>query len=258
MNEKIVKISKIDETKIDFKSINISIPASKSYLNRALILSSLQKTTLLTNVGELCSDAKDMITALQKVGINIDLNEKNGCKNLVINAKNGKFIAPKDGIINCGLGGTTTRFILGLSALFDFDITITAEGKMLERPVKEMFEFLQNIGKDIDFLGKDGYLPAVIKHKPLKNIKKIKLDGSKSSQFLTAILLVADKLNIEEIEVKNLVSKSYINITLDLLKKCGIAFIHNTFEDKITYRISHTNKIINDENLEIEIEKDML
>ena len=192
MSEKIAKISKIDETKIDFKSINISIPSSKSYLNRALILSSLQKTTLLTNVSELCSDAKDMITALQKVGINIALNEENGCKNLVVNSKSGKFMAPKDGIINCGLGGTTTRFMLGLSALFDFDITITAEGKMLERPVKEMFDFLQNIGKDIVFLGKDGCLPVVIKHNSLKNIKKIKLDGSKSSQFLSSIMMVAD------------------------------------------------------------------
>ena len=256
MTEKVANISKIDLKKINTDNIEINIPSSKSYLNRALILASLQKTTLLTNVGELCSDAKDMITALRKVGINIDLNEKNCCKNIVVNAKNGKFVAPKDGIINCGLGGTTTRFMLGLSALFDFDITITAEGKMLERPVKEMFEFLQNIGKDIVFLGKDGCLPVVIKHKPLKNIKKIKLDGSKSSQFLTAILLVADRLNIEEIDVKNLVSKSYINITLDVLKKSGIAFIHNTFEDKITYRISHTNKIINDEKLEIEIEKD--
>ena len=234
MTEKVANISKIDLKKINTDNIEINIPSSKSYLNRALILASLQKTTLLTNVGELCSDAKDMITALRKVGINIDLNEKNCCKNIVVNAKNGKFVAPKDGIINCGLGGTTTRFMLGLSALFDFDITITAEGKMLERPVKEMFEFLQNIGKDIVFLGKDGCLPVVIKHKPLKNIKKIKLDGSKSSQFLTAILLVADRLNIEEIDVKNLVSKSYINITLDVLKKSGIAFIHNTFEDKIT------------------------
>ena len=147
MTEKVANISKIDLKKINTDNIEINIPSSKSYLNRALILASLQKTTLLTNVGELCSDAKDMITALRKVGINIDLNEKNCCKNIVVNAKNGKFVAPKDGIINCGLGGTTTRFMLGLSALFDFDITITAKGKMLKRPINELLEFLKKIRK---------------------------------------------------------------------------------------------------------------
>ena len=97
-----------------------------------------------------------------------------------MNAKNGKFVAPKDGIINCGLGGTTTRFMLGLSALFDFDITITAEGKMLERPIDELFDFLKNTGKEIVFLKNDTKVKFLDEYKSF--VKEGELSGCKKAK----------------------------------------------------------------------------
>ena len=248
--KKIKKLEKINQ------NAEIVLPSSKSYLNRALILASLQKNKIiLTNVCNICDDVIDMISALQKLGIKIEIKEnKNGKIDIVVFGNGGKFSKPSNNIINCGLGGTTTRFILGLSALFDFDITITAEGKMLERPIDELFDFLKNTGKEIVFLKNQNCLPVIIKHSIGKNTKKIKIDGSKSSQFLSSIMMVADALNIEEIEVKNLVSKSYINITLDVLQQFGINFVHHKNDDTITYTINKASK--QQQNNIIEIEQD--
>ena len=257
MNEKIAIISKIDLKNIDITNIKINIPSSKSYLNRALILSSIQGgQTILTDVFKICDDVSDMIRVLQEIGIFIEAKEnKNGSIDIIIDGNGGKFIQPISKIINCGLGGTTTRFLLGISSLFDFDVEITACGKMLERPVREMFEFLTKIGKKVIFLEKENYLPVIIKNIQSNNISKISIDGNRSSQFLSSVLMVSNKLNIKEIEVNNLVSKSYINITLDLLKIFGIHFKQYHYNGKIQYIISKTEKQSNRNSI-VKIEQD--
>ena len=145
--------------------------------------------------------------------------------------------------------------MLGISSLFDFDVEITACGKMLERPVREMFEFLTKIGKKVIFLEKENYLPVIIKNIQSNNISKISIDGNRSSQFLSSVLMVSNKLNIKEIEVNNLVSKSYINITLDLLKIFGIHFKQYHYNGKIQYIISKTEKQSNRNSI-VKIEQD--
>ena len=253
-------ISKIDLNNIDINNIKINIPSSKSYLNRALILASMQHgKTILTNVVEICDDVSDMIKALNKIGVKTKIKEnKNGKLDIIVFGYGKNFIQPKDKIINCGLGGTTTRFLIGLSALFDFDITITAKGKMLERPINELLEFLQTIGKDVVFLNTKDHLPVLIKNKNKnkKNVKLIQIDGGKSSQFLSSVLMVANALNIDEIEVTNLVSKSYIKITADVLKKFGITLKHHACEDGIKYTFDKNKKYNNKTNNMIQIEQD--
>lgn len=240
----IARISQIKDIEKIAKNIKINIPSSKSYLNRALILSSIQKNkVILSNVFEICNDVKDMISCLKKIGLKIEINDKiDGSKDVIVYGNGGKFTKPKDGILNCGIGGTTTRFLLGLSSLFDFDVIITAEKKMLERPVGEVIDFLKQIGKKVEFLEKENCLPIKLTGKT-KNIDKIKLDCSKSSQFLSSVLLVANKLNIKQIDVKNLVSKSYINITLNVLKKFNINFTKTKQDNSIIYKNKTSKKI---------------
>ena len=124
MTERHAIVSKIKIEKVDLNNLKINIPSSKSYLNRALILAAILKSkTILTNVHNLCDDVKDMLEVLKKLGVKIELKQyKNGENKIIIFGTNGKFTQPKDKTINCGLGGTTTRFLLGLLALFDFDI----------------------------------------------------------------------------------------------------------------------------------------
>ena len=139
------------------KSINtektIILPSSKSYLNRALIVASYQKgPTTLTNITDIFDDVKDLISSLQKLGVKITINEQKS--EIEVIGTNGKFSSPKDGKINCGLRGTTTRFLIGLSLLFDFDVKITAIGKMLERPVNNLLDVMSKLGKDVKYLQK--------------------------------------------------------------------------------------------------------
>lgn len=121
----------VDKIKSKNTEKTIILPSLKSYLNLALIVVSYQKgTTTLTNITDICNDVKDLISALQKLGVKITINKQKS--EIEVIGTNGKFSSPKDGKINCGLRGTTTRFLIGLSLVFDFDVKITAIGKMLE------------------------------------------------------------------------------------------------------------------------------
>ena len=206
------------------KNVEIILPSSKSYLNRALIVSSIQNDNVeLTNISDICDDVKDLIRCLKEIGIKIEVNDdKNNTKTIKVFGKNGVFIPPNNTIINCGLGGTTTRFLLGLSLLFDFDIEITATGKMLERPVNSLIDVIKLLGKSVEYLQNENCLPVKISGKIDKNIDKIEIDCSKSSQFLSAILLIGNKIGLKQIFAKNIVSKTYINITKDVLEKFGV------------------------------------
>ena len=211
------KLLKIDAIK---SGINIDLPTSKSYLNRALIVASCYRgKTILSNVNNVCDDVKELVGVLKQLGVGVKNDKKN--KKIIVIGNGGKFQKPSTDTLNCGLGGTTTRFIIGLSLLFDFDIKITANGKMLERPVKNLVDAIVKFGKKVEYLDKENCLPIRVSGLTREN-KNIEIDCSKSSQFLTAILLVASHIGVRQIIAKNIVSKTYINITKDVLKKFGI------------------------------------
>jgi len=211
------KILKIDTIK---SGIKIDLPSSKSYLNRALIVASCYYgKTILSNVNNICDDVKELVEALRQLGIDVEVDNKN--KKIIVIRNSKKFQKPSTDILNCGLGGTTTRFAIGLSLLFDFDIKITANGKMLERPIKDLIDAIVQFGKKVEYLGKENFLPIRV-FGTRKLVKNIEVDCSKSSQFLTAILLVATHVGARQIVAKNIVSKTYINITKDVLKKFGV------------------------------------
>ena len=240
------------------KNAEIILPSSKSVLNRALIAASVQnKKTLLTNITDICDDVKDLINVLNQLGININIADdtKNSTQIITVESKNGLFDDPKNGAINCRLGGTTTRFIIGLSLLFDFDIEITATGKMLERPINSLVDAIKSLGKKIDYLQKENCLPIKVSGKITKNIEKIEIDCSKSSQFLTAILLIAGKIGLKQITAKNIVSKTYINITKDVLKQFGFDIkITEKGKDLICKIVENTSKNISNKTVNIEID----
>lgn len=214
----------VNKIQIMNQNINIVLPSSKSVLNRSLVLASMQDgETLFTNVVDLCDDVNALIVALQQLGIDISITDgEAGTKVITVLGRRGVFNVPNGGIINCGLGGTTTRFLLGLSLLFDFDVEITATGKMLERPVDSLIDVIRTMRKEVCYLEKENCLPVKISGKISKNIEEIEIDCSKSSQFLSAILLVADKIGIKQVVAKNVVSKTYVDITKSVLGQFGI------------------------------------
>ena len=116
------------------------------------------------------------------------------------------------------------RFLTAFySILEDKEIIIKGSKRMHERPIYPLIDCLKLIGADISYLEKDGFPPIKIKGKKL-NFKKVQISSNVSSQFVSAILLVAPKLiGGLVIELKGeLISKPYIEMTLSLLNDLGI------------------------------------
>lgn len=231
----------IKEIKIK-SSINssVSIPGSKSYANRALVIAALAKgKTIMKNVPT-CDDVYYMIEAIKKMGV---LVEKKSETEYV-------FIAPKklsyDGEIFVGFAGTTTRFLTTLCSLGIGNIIIKGEERLHQRPLEDLIVALEN--------NVDGTIIAENKTEknercpPLKINSKglngglIKLKGNTSSQYLTSILLSAPYAkNAVEIEIiDDLTSKSYAEMTLDIMKYFGVEVINNNYKKFLVPKKDYT------------------
>ena len=192
MNYKISHVSKIVTCKIN-------LPASKSISNRLLIIQALCNNKFTINN---LSDSDDTI-ALKKAILK-DNNE-----------------------INVGAAGTTFRFLASFLAIQrGKEFILTGTKRIKERPIKNLVSTLQSLGAKICYLEKEGFAPLKIKGTEIIG-GEVEIDGTISSQFITSILLVAPifKKGIK-LKIKgNLVSKSYVKMTLNLLKEFGIKSI---------------------------------
>ena len=207
----------------------INVPGSKSLSNRALLLAALAtgKTTL-TNLLD-SDDINHMLTALKQLGVTYQLNEdKTKCE---VHGLGGKFSLIKPLSLFLGNAGTAMRPLCAALAFSDVDVELTGEARMEERPIGDLVDELVNAGADIVYLKNKGFPPLRIKGKQLKT-SSFNIDGSVSSQFLTALLMAAPLL---EHEVKihiigELVSKPYIDITLKTMQTFGVSVSNNNYE----------------------------
>ncbi len=232
--KEIVPKQKIDTT--------IEIPGSKSYANRALIIAALAKgdvsrgfikgsaqgTTHLKNVPT-CDDVKYMLEAIKKLGAKIEEFSKTEVK--ITPPQKLHF----DGEINVGGAGTTMRFLTSLISLGTGNILLSGNARMCERPIEDLVEALEsNIDGTIEAQNKtekgERCPPLKINSNGLKG-GVIKLKGDTSSQYLTSIILSAPyakkEVNIEIIG--ELTSKSYADITIDVMKQFGIKVKNNNY-----------------------------
>ncbi|WP_439239591.1 3-phosphoshikimate 1-carboxyvinyltransferase [Lonepinella sp. BR2919] len=200
----------------------INLPGSKSLSNRALLLSALANgTTKVTNLLD-SDDVRYMLKALKQLGVNYTLSEdKSICE---VQGLGGTFQWQSGLALFLGNAGTAMRPLTAALCLANpnaapSEIVLTGEPRMKERPIKHLVEALLQAGAEIQYLEQDGYPPIVIRNTGLKG-GKVKIDGSVSSQFLTALLMAAPLASDDtEIEIiGDLVSKPYIDITLNMMK----------------------------------------
>ena len=151
--------------------------------------------------------------------------------------------------LDVGDAGTDMRFLTALLCTKDGEWTITGSERMKERPIQHLVDALKLLGAEISYLGKEGFPPLKIIGKKLRG-GKIEVDGSISSQFISALLLIAPALeNGLEIQIKNkTVSWSYILMTLDILSQFGIRV--STVLD--TIRVSNTQSEVPNQPFRIE------
>ncbi|HEY5715486.1 MAG TPA: 3-phosphoshikimate 1-carboxyvinyltransferase [Psychromonas sp.] len=209
----------------------INLPGSKSLSNRALLLAALAKgTTTLTNLLD-SDDIRHMLNALKKLGVNYQLSaDKKEC---VVEGLGRPFNTAELGELELFLGnaGTAMRPLCAALCLGQGEYVLTGEPRMFERPIGSLVDALEQAGADITYLENENYPPLKIKGTGIKG-GKIKIDGSVSSQFLTAFLMAAPMASEDtEIEiVGELVSKPYIKITLQIMQDFGIDVENDNYQ----------------------------
>ena len=202
----------------------INLPGSKSLSNRALLLAALAKgTTKVTNLLD-SDDIRHMLNALKALGVRYHLSDdKTICE---IEGLGGAFNIQDNLSLFLGNAGTAMRPLtaaLCLKGSAEVEVILTGEPRMKERPILHLVDALRQAGADIRYLENEGYPPVAIRNKGIKG-GNVKIYGSISSQFLTALLMSAPLAeNDTEIEIiGELVSKPYIDITLAMMRDFGV------------------------------------
>ena len=197
----------------------IMLPASKSISNRLLIIKALANHSFtISNLSE-SDDTNVMLESFQ--------NDAD--------------------IVNIGHAGTSMRFLTAYYAATARQKVITGSERMKNRPIRELVNGLNQLGADIKYVEKDGFPPIQTSGKLLKG-DKIDIDGSISSQYITALLLVAPSMpnGLTIHIIGKLISSSYVKLTLQLMKQFGIEY---TWNDNVI-RIEHQHYFGNNCNVE--------
>ncbi|EOH6500625.1 3-phosphoshikimate 1-carboxyvinyltransferase [Salmonella enterica] len=206
----------------------INLPGSKSVSNRALLLAALAcGKTVLTNLLD-SDDVRHMLNALSALGINYTLSaDRTRCD---ITGNGGPLRAPGALELFLGNAGTAMRPLAAALCLGQNEIVLTGEPRMKERPIGHLVDSLRQGGANIDYLEQENYPPLRLRGGFTGG--DIEVDGSVSSQFLTALLMTAPLAPKDTIiRVKGeLVSKPYIDITLNLMKTFGVEIANHHYQ----------------------------
>ncbi|EAO9318563.1 TPA: 3-phosphoshikimate 1-carboxyvinyltransferase [Salmonella enterica subsp. enterica serovar Horsham] len=206
----------------------INLPGSKSVSNRALLLAALAcGKTILTNLLD-SDDVRHMLNALSALGINYTLSaDRTRCD---ITGNGGALRAPGALELFLGNAGTAMRPLAAALCLGQNEIVLTGEPRMKERPIGHLVDSLRQGGANIDYLEQENYPPLRLRGGFTGG--EIEVDGSVSSQFLTALLMTAP-LAPEDTTIRvkgELVSKPYIDITLNLMKTFGVEIANHHYQ----------------------------
>ncbi|WP_334020822.1 3-phosphoshikimate 1-carboxyvinyltransferase [Alteromonas sp. S015] len=218
----------------------VNVPGSKSLSNRALLLAALAEgETELTNLLD-SEDIEHMLNALTKLGVSYRLSDdKTQC---VVQGNGGAFNVAEPLELFLGNAGTAMRPLCAALAASNVDTVLTGEPRMEERPIGDLVDALREADADVSYLKNEGYPPLQIKGKTL-NGGEMSVDGSVSSQFLTALLMAAPLFSGDvTIRIKGeLVSKPYIDITLDTMAKFGVTVENDNYQ---TFTVSGNAKYV--------------
>ncbi|AKC32163.1 3-phosphoshikimate 1-carboxyvinyltransferase [Candidatus Pantoea carbekii] len=206
----------------------INLPGSKSISNRALLLSALASgTTQLTNLLN-SDDVKYMLHALKAMKINYTLSHDNTICKIVGNSGPLQSISLSE--LFLGNAGTAMRPLVAIFSLGQQSVILTGEPRMHDRPIHHLVDALRQGGAKIDYLAHRGYPPLHLYGGFIGG--QISIDGSISSQFLTALLMCAPLAQKDTIiTIKgNLVSKPYIDMTLYLMRSFNVKVENQNYQ----------------------------
>jgi 3-phosphoshikimate 1-carboxyvinyltransferase len=212
----------LDVPALQSASGTVTLPGSKSISNRVLLLSALCHGTTVVHDLLDSDDTRVMLAALRQLGCGVDVQGTT----VTIEGLGGQIKHNQAIEFFMGNAGTAMRPLTAALAVLGGDFTLKGVPRMHERPIGDLVDALRLLGCTIDYLGNDGFPPLHIGQPTLRLDAPIQVRGDVSSQFLTALLmalpLASATQNIVIEVVGELISKPYIDITLNLLARYGI------------------------------------
>jgi len=211
----------LDLGPLDRAAGTVRLPGSKSISNRTLLLAALAEGR--TQIHDLLAsdDVERMLDALSRLGVNMTRIRQDV---LVVEGCGGTFPARQADLF-LGNAGTALRPLTAALAMCGGHYKLSGVPRMHERPIGDLVDALRGLGADIRYLGNEGYPPLEIRPATLGSDSKVRVRGDVSSQFLTSLLmalpLAGRRITIEV--VGELISKPYIDITLNLMARFGVA-----------------------------------
>ncbi|MCZ2498247.1 bifunctional 3-phosphoshikimate 1-carboxyvinyltransferase/cytidylate kinase [Xylophilus sp. Kf1] len=202
---------------------DVALPGSKSISNRALLLAALSEGTTVVHELLDSDDTRVMLDALVQLGCGV----RRGAAGVVeIDGLAGR--PPRvSARLFLGNAGTAMRPLAAALAVLGGDFVLEGVPRMHERPIGDLVDALRELGCAVGYLGNEGYPPLSIGQPTLRLDAPIAVRGDVSSQFLTALLMALPLVATDRpvcIEVQGeLISRPYIEITLNLLERFGIA-----------------------------------
>lgn len=203
----------------------IEIPPSKSYSHRAVIAAALAENGKKSKIDNLkfSVDITTTTDIMENWGAEIERFESA----LEIIGNGGK-VAPRDKYVQCNESGSTIRFLIPVGITRENELIFDGKGKLVDRPLDSYYKIFKEQGLKYETTG--GKLPLTVNGKLKPG--NYEIDGNISSQFITGLLYALplldgdSKLTIN----KNLESKGYVDLTLEILKLAGIEIVNNDYK----------------------------
>ncbi len=232
---------------ISVRPSTITLPGSKSISNRCLLLAALSHNQCQIRSLLRSDDTERMLEALHTLGIPIE-HTADGCLN--VHGQGGRFPQPSADLF-LGNAGTAFRPLTAALAVLGGDYHLHGIPRMHERPIGDLVDALLNAGADIRYSDKTGYPPLRIGHFHDNGNRILSVKGNVSSQFLTALLMALPLTgNAYQIQIEGgLISKPYIDITLNLMEKFGVTVTNNHYR---SFHIPSGSRYTSPEILHIE------
>ena len=217
--------------KIEKSKLNgtITCPSNKSYTHRAIFLAALSDGKSIVKKILRSNDISATISACRGFGVEVEEVENN------VTIKNKIDETVQSSIINAENSGTTIRIAIAIAALSGGNTTLTGDDSLKKRPMQPILDALERMGVKTE--SNEGRPPIHINGKIQG--KEISINGDISSQFISALLIIAPRLPdglIIKVEGK-LVSKPYVDLTIAIMKKFGVDV--KIEEEYKKYAVSH-------------------
>ena len=206
----------------------VTVPGSKSYTNRALLIAALADGTSTLTHALHSDDTAYMAGALRQLGVHVDIDAEG--ERFVVRGSGGPM-APQEQELFLGNSGTSVRFLAGCLTLGSGRFLIDGTERMRQRPIADLTDALNALGANTTCRGEAGCPPVLIEARGLAG-GTCTLPGHRSSQYLSAILLSAPYAR-EDVEVLidgDLVSKPYADITIDIMQTFGVRVEQQGYE----------------------------